>query len=126
MGYYIRNDLSRGLKVYSDTNFAGAYDKDIAHLDADTSKSRHGFVVMYAGAPILWQLPLQTETTLSSTELELIGLSMALQTAIPIMNMLQEMQDKGFKVSTTSRIHCKVFEDNNRALEIAKIPKMHS
>jgi hypothetical protein len=63
-GYYIKNDLTRGLEVYSDADFAGAYDKDIAHLDSDTSKSRHGFVIMYGGAPILWQSQLQTETAL--------------------------------------------------------------
>jgi hypothetical protein len=49
---------------------------------------------------------------------------MALRTAIPVMNMLQELQDYGFNVSTSSKIHCKVFEDNNGALEIARVPKM--
>ena len=40
------------------------------------------------------------------------------------MNLLQEMRSKGFPVfKTKPKLHCKVFEDNSGALEMAKTHK---
>jgi len=67
---------------------------------------------------------LQGEISLSSTESEYNGLSYALHDAITIMNLLQEMKDLGFPITATqANIHCKVFEDNSGALEMASITK---
>ena len=53
-----------------------------------------------------------------------MGLSYALRDAIPIMNLLKEMKANGFPIqSATAKVHCKAFEDNTGALEIAKIHK---
>ncbi len=80
---------------------------------------------MYAGCPITWASQLQTEIALSSTESKFIGLSMALQTTIPLMELVKELKLQGFNmVSTKPIVHCQVFEDNSGALEIAKVPKM--
>ena len=68
---------------------------------------------------------MQTEISLSSTESEYIGLSYALRETIPIMQLLKEM--RSFKIPITNvipKVHCKVFEDNEGAIEIAKVPKM--
>jgi len=79
---------------------------------------------MYAGCPILWKSQLQTEVALSSTESEFTGLSYALRDAIPIMNLFKEMMEVGMPIkSSKAKVHCKVFEDNTGALEIARIPK---
>ena len=79
---------------------------------------------MYAGCPILWKSQLQTEIALSSTESEYTGLSYALRDAIPIMNLFKEMGKVGLPVeSATAKVHCKVFEDNSGALELARIAK---
>ena len=59
------------------------------------------------------------------TEAEFIGLSVALRTAIPIVNIIQEMLELGFPVNANSRvIHCTVFGDNSGALEIVRAPKV--
>jgi hypothetical protein len=79
---------------------------------------------MYEGCPLLHKSQLQTEIALSTTESEYIGISYALRDAIPIMNLLQEMRSKGFPVfKTKPKLHCKVFEDNSGALEMAKTHK---
>ena len=40
------------------------------------------------------------------------------------MNLFQEMLDQGIPVaSSNTQVHCKVFEDNTGALEIAKVHK---
>ena len=67
---------------------------------------------------------MQTEISLSSTESKYIGLSYALREVIPIMNLLKEFKRNGIQISRTKpKIHCKVFEDNSGALEMAKVHK---
>ena len=79
---------------------------------------------MYKGCPLSWKSQLQTEIALSSTESEYTGLSYALREAIPIMEMLKEMKRNGFDIRcTVPKVHCKVFEDNSGALEIASVHK---
>jgi hypothetical protein len=79
---------------------------------------------MYAGCPVTWKSQMQTEIALSSTESEYTRLSYALRDAIQTMELLKEMKQLGFPVqSTTPAVHCKVFEDNSGALEIATTHK---
>lgn len=111
------------MEVYVDANFSGNWHAEES-WDRDTARSRHGFIVMYAGCPILWKSQLQTEIALSSTESEYTGLSYALRDAIPIMELLKEMKQLGFPiVSAKPIVHCKVFEDNSGAIEIASVHK---
>ena len=125
-GYFMRPDPTKGLEVYVDADFAGNWDKELAGEDIDTARSRFGYIIMYAGAPVMWQSQLMTEVVLSSTESELVGMSMALRSAIPLMGMLKEMKQLGFTVhpSTSAKVICKVYEDNNGALAIAQVPKI--
>ena len=123
-GTVFRPDFKKGLQVYVDADFAGNWDPDGAMVDRDTARSRHGYIIMYAGCPIVWKSQLQTEIALSSTESEYTGLSYALREAIPIMELLKEMKQHGFRVMTPkAEVHCEVFEDNSGALEIARNPK---
>ena len=83
-------------------------------------------IIQYDGCPIIWKSQLQTEIALSTTEAEYMGLSYALREAIPLMNILIEMTK--YKViphstQSTAKLHCKVFEDNSGALEMATTPK---
>jgi hypothetical protein len=61
---------------------------------------------------------------LSSTKSECTGLSYALRDAIQTMELLKEMKKLGFPIrSTVPKMHCKVFEDNSGALEMATTHK---
>lgn len=118
-------DLTKGLEIHVDADFAGNWDAALAGEDIDTARSRHGFIISYAGIPLLWKSSLQGEIALSSTESELIGLSTALRTAIPLQNILSEMKDLGFDIVPDAPIiKCEIFEDNNGALTIASVPRM--
>ena len=65
------------------------------------------------------------QVALSSTEAEYIAMSMALHDLIPIMFLLQEMQQQVIPVLCTEPIvYCKVFEDDSGALELARLPKL--
>ena len=112
---------------YVDADFCGNWNPDTAEGDSSTSKSRSGYVIKYAGCPIVWQSKLQTETALSTTEAEYIALSTAPREVISLMALLKEAmhRDHGIpNVTVTPKIHCKVFEDNSGALAMAQVPKM--
>jgi len=116
-------DLQQGLEVFVDADFCGTWDpKDTA--SRDTARSRYGYIVRLFGCPIMWKSSLQTEIALSTTEAEYTGLSYALRDVIPIIELLKEMKQLGYPVcSTEADIHCRVFEDNSGAVEIAREKK---
>ena len=111
--------------VSVDADFSGNWDRSEAADDADTARSRHGYIVSYAGCPMLWASKLQTEVALSSTESEVIGLSEALRAVIPLMELMKELKQQGFKITDgIPKIFCRIFEDNSGALEIATVFKL--
>ena len=124
-GIIVNPDPSKSFEVYADADFSGNWNKHTAHLDSTTAKSRSGYIIMLHGVPLIWHSKLQTQIALSTTEAEYIALSQSLRDTIPIMNLLLEMHNHGFKGDYTRPIiHCKAFEDNSGALELAKTPKM--
>jgi hypothetical protein len=117
------NDHS--FEVYADADFSGLWDKDTAMEDPSTAKSRSGYVILYAGCPILWTSRLQSETALSTTEAEYLSLSSALRETIPLMKLVKEFKKELLlPMATTPVVHCKAFEDNSGAVELARVPKM--
>jgi hypothetical protein len=111
------------MEIFVDADFSGNWDSTET-WDRDTARSRHGYIICYAGCPIIWKSQLQTEIALSSTESEYTGLSYALRDGIPMMELLKEMKKLNFPIrSTTPKVHCKVFEDNSGAMEIATTHK---
>jgi hypothetical protein len=83
-----------------------------------------GFVVMYAGCPIMWGSKLQTQYMLSTTESKYLALSTALCQVIPMMAIVRESQNLGFEIPDAPlMVNCHVFEDNSSAIEMAKTHK---
>jgi hypothetical protein len=108
--------------VHVDADFSGNWNKEDAPTDSDTARSRTGYVISYSGCPIIWASKLQTHIALSSTEAEYIALSTALREVIPMMELIKELQMKGFDYQATNpRVHCRVFEDNSGAIELATV-----
>jgi hypothetical protein len=114
-----------GMECWVDSAHASELSNKTASNDPSTARSRMGYIIRYLGLPIHWASKMQTEIALSSTEAEYIVLSQAMREALPIMWLMQEAHDHGISVLTEPpKIHCKVFEDNEGAIEIAKVPKM--
>ena len=108
-----------------DADFAGNWRQCDAHVDPMTSKSRSGWLVRFAGAPITWASKMQTITAMSTTEAKYIALSTSLREVIPMMGMLQEAREHGLQADyLPPKVHCTVFEDNSGALELARLPKI--
>ena len=74
--------------MWVDADFAGNWNRSESE-DGDKVRSRHGYVIMFEGCPILHKSQMQTEIALSSTESKYTGLSYALREAIPIMRLLR-------------------------------------
>jgi hypothetical protein len=108
-----------------DASHAGEWKKQTAADDPDTAKSRTGYVIMFAGCPLVWSSKLQTEIALSSTEAEYIALSTVTREIIHLIDFLREAKTNNIQINVeNAAIHCKIFEDNSGAIEMAKVPKM--
>ena len=105
-----------------DADFCGNWDKDIAPLEPDTARSRHGLIIKLFGVPIYWQSKLQTQFALSTAESELLGLRSRYVKSI--MYLVEEINEKVVGIPVVPIMHCRLFEDNMAALEMAKIPKL--
>jgi hypothetical protein len=136
-GRYLQGTQDEGLildpkndklfECWVNADFLGQYVKgaqDLA-LDSMTAKSRTGFIITYAGCPITWGSRIQQKATLSSTESEYVALSEAFRVLLPMMDLLEEAVAQGVPVELGPPvIHCKAFEDNSGALQLARLPKM--
>jgi hypothetical protein len=106
-------------------DFSGNWTREFAPVDPSTAKSRSGWIIFYAGCPVSWASKLQSQIVLSTTKAEYIAMSQALHDVIPVMNLLQEMRERNFKVVCIKPyVYCKIFEDNPGALELARLPKL--
>ena len=135
IGRYLLSSRDKRLIIFSnelwhfdcwvDADFAGIWRHRDAHVDPMTSKSRLGWLVHFAGAPITWASKMQMITAMSTTEAEYIALSTSLRELIPMVGMLQEAREHGLHVDyLPPKVHCTVFEDNSGARELARLPKI--
>jgi hypothetical protein len=121
----IYKPTKHSFEVFADADYCGLWDKTIAMEDPTTAKSRTGYIVMYAGCPIIWASQLQPEIAQSVTESEFISLSQALRQTIPLMRLVKELKEKlEIPMDTIPKVQCKLFEDNSGALELANVAKM--
>ena len=118
-GLVLHPDKSNGLECYVDADWAGSWTYQ-SSLDPLSTHSRTGFVILYAGYPILWKSKIQSITALSTTEAEYIALSSALREVIAIILLLEDLNKQGLPIHCVApRIKCRTFEDNMSCLNLA-------
>jgi hypothetical protein len=91
IGKYLKATATRGMVInptselsidaYPDSDFAGMYGYE-SPTDPACAKSRSGFIIVFAGVPVMWQSKLQTETALSTMEAEIIALAACMREPI--------------------------------------------
>ncbi len=86
--------------------------------------SRTGYIILYAGCPIVWCSKLQTEIALSTMEAEYIALSQALREVIPLMNLMEELGEVISFYNPTPSICCRIFEDNRSCIVVAESARL--
>ena len=94
-GLVLKPDQTKGLECFVDADWAGSW-RPRSSGDPLSAHSRTGFVIMYAGCPILWASKMQMLMGLSTTKAEYIALSSALREVIGITNLLNELQTRSF------------------------------
>jgi len=123
-GLILRPNFNKGFECYADADFAGNWCPEDCD-DLASAISRSGYLITFAGCPIVWGSKMQTLVALSTTEAEIISLSTATREVITLMNLLNEFKDRGFPIKFSQPvIKCRVFEDNAAAIEIANNPKL--
>ena len=112
-------DKSKGLEVYVDADFVGGWSSADAD-NADNVLSRTGYIICYAGCPIIWGSKLQTEIALSTAEAEYIAMSYALRQAIPVQILAKEINTV-FPLYLSKENFClTVHEDNLSTIAMAE------
>ena len=118
-GIVLKPEPHKGLECYVDADFAGDWSKEDAG-DPDNVLSRTGFVVFYAGCPLVWASRMQMEIPLSTAELEYVACSTVMGDILSPMQLMHEI-DKIFPVTSPKPIaHCNVYEDNESCIAMAK------
>ena len=121
-GLIYRPDMNNlTLDCHVDADFAGTWNIDDPE-DAEGVKSRTGFLLTFAGCPILWKSTTQSVIALSTMESEYIAMSTAMRSLVHARALLSEIcngfnMEHGDKVSTIST----VFEDNRAAKILATV-----
>jgi hypothetical protein len=82
-------------------------------------KSCTGFIIIFAGVPILWKSQLQTETALSTMEAKIIALLVYCRDLFPIINMVESVT-RSVHLPIRKTMKLLVHEDNSGALVLAK------
>ena len=129
IGRYLKATATRGMVInptrelsldaYPDADFAGMYGHEIP-TDPACAKSRSGFVIVFAGVPVMWQSKLQTETALSTMEAEIIALAACMRELIPIVDMVQFLAVAVGIPPGGVNMKISVHEDNSGALVLAE------
>ncbi len=111
-----------GIECYVDADFAGGWNITTS-ADADNVMSCTGFVITYANCSIYWASCLQTEIALSTAEAEYIAMSSALREVIPLMTLMKELHTIFPVHINKPNFFCKVHEDNQSTIRMAKSDK---
>jgi hypothetical protein len=136
-GLVLCPDSTHGIKCFADADFTnGRSSEDCEELS--NVYSRTGFVIMYAGCPLIWVFKLQTEVALWATESECIALSQAMRELIALLGLLEELTPALQLNKDQPAVYWKacgyngnngalsddLFEDNSGAYKLGKAPKM--
>jgi len=119
-GIIVRPSTQRlNLDLYVDADFCGLFGREDPR-DANSVRSRTGYIAMLCGWPIIWKSSLQTHLSQSTLEAEYSALSSALRTFLPLKQLVEEMIKKTkCKMLEGARVHATVFEDNQSTYFLA-------
>ena len=108
MGYFKSDHIDK--VIYSDADFS---------RDKDTSRSVSGYVYILSGSPISWMSKQQREVALSSMESEYYAAGYAIQEAIWVDSLLEELKMRVDKPMV-------IQDDNNSAILFSDHPTDHA
>jgi Reverse transcriptase (RNA-dependent DNA polymerase) len=121
-GLIVRPNGKLTVDCFCDADSAGLWNKE-DHRDPISAKSRTGYVIMFAGCPVVWVSKLQTEIALSTMEAEYMALSHSLRQLLHLCRVVEEIgKELAFQKELSVSTHSEIFEDNAGALTLANSP----
>ena len=119
-GTIVKMSQEMNLECFVDADFAGLFKAD-PMVEATSAKSRSGYIIRFAGTPLIWKSKLQTRTALSTLEAEYIALSASLRAMIPLRRIILELAKAVPTIPQDfeAKFDCKLFEDNSGAFLLA-------
>ena len=126
-GLILRPTKQLELTLYTDADFAGHYGTTTEDPhDSITAKSRAGYIITFAGCPIVFVSKLINEVCLSTLEAEFVAYSIGMRCLLPLKEVLSHFV-KHFDCSIKDVryvIKTDAFIDNSGALELAKSKRL--
>jgi hypothetical protein len=122
-GFLLKPNGSDTIDCFVDADFAGTWNMTTS-ADPSSVKSRTGYVITFAGCPVLWSSKLQSEIALSTTEAEYIALSTSLRDLIPMRTILNELSATFHISPSVAQTHSTIFEDNKSCVDLIAAPTM--
>jgi hypothetical protein len=78
-----------------------------------------GYILFFAGCPLIWKSQLIQEICLSATQSEYHSLSIAIRALIPVFYTLREMvRELGLPEEIQATVQCRCLEDNSACLQL--------
>ena len=107
--------------VYVDAAFACGWGTELG-TNLDSVKSRTGYIIEIENCPVIWVSKLQSTVVTSTMESEYTAMSMAMQSAIPLLAVIESVSG-GLKYTKHKLLTFKatVHEDNQGALILANL-----
>jgi hypothetical protein len=121
--YVLRPTNTPTIDCFVDADFAGTWTPETSD-NPSSVRSRSGYIITFAGCPILWTSKLQSEIALSTTEAEYISLSQAMRDLIPLKTVLQELSETFNYDLQKLTTYSTVFEDNKGCVDLIAAPTM--
>ena len=85
-GIIVKPNGTYNLQCWVDADFSGLYGKEPEQKPA-SAKSQYGYIVSFAGVPLVWESQLISEICLSTLHAEYVGLSSAVREVIPLQKL---------------------------------------
>ena len=117
-GIIVKPDGTYNLRTWVDADFSGLYNRE-PESNSASAKSRYGYIITFAGVPLIWKSQLISEICLSTLHAEYVGLVCALRALIPLRAQLVNLLTFLKLPSENPEIMCDVFEDNQGAFLLA-------
>lgn len=107
------------LDLYVDADFCGLFGREDAY-DANSVRSRTGYLILLSGWPIIWKSQLQSHLSQSTLEAEYSALSSSLRVFLPLRWIADEIITRTkCTILQGVRLHANVFEDNQSTYFLA-------
>ena len=118
-GLIVKPDGTFNLRCHVDADFSGLHGREPESNPA-SAKSRYGYIITFAGVPLIWKSQLISEICLSTLHAEYVGLSFAIRALIPLRTLVSDVVlFHELPPMSNPEVHCEVFEDNQSAFLLA-------